>query len=319
MKKQTLSTFIALATLLPAGAMAEISIYGKANVSFEMVNDGEESFTELLSNASRIGFKGSEKINDNLEAIYQLEYETYFDDGDVNGDRTFGQRNIFVGVKGGFGQVIGGNFDTPLKSIQGKVDVFNDLRGDIGRMITTNETRTSDSVMYSTPSLGGFAAHASYISSEEDEVDDGKSAAVSFTVGGLYLGAAFEQDVAPLDSETMRAVATFTIGGLQLGALYEQDELDGADDSLDGWITSILYDFKNKWVIKGQYGESDMRFEGGDAASVGIDFKATNNFTVYSFYTMNSSDDRIEVEDAEEVTVAGVDQDYVAVGVDLKF
>lgn len=325
MKKRVLSTAIALATLVPAAAMAEMSFYGKANVSFESVNDGESSTTELLSNSSRIGVKGDEKINDSLQAIYLLEYEAYFD-GDNNG-RTLGQRNIYVGVKSDFGQVIGGNFDTPLKSIQGKVDVFNDLRGDIRSMISPNETRTSDTVMYSTPTLGGFAAHAAFINSEVDNVDDGKSIAASYTLGGLYLGAAYEQDVAPVDSETIRAVATWTIGGLQLGALYEQDELDtegedveGVDDSLDGWIFSALYDFQNKWVVKGQYGESDIRFDGGDTASVGVDYKATKNFTVYGFYTANSSDDLAgEDDEGNAIVVEGVDQDYIALGVDLKF
>lgn len=311
MKKQALSKLIALATLLPASAMADISLYGKANLSFEHVNEGDESFTEMVSNASRLGFKGGEKINDELEAIYQLEYEVYVDDAD-----TFSQRNIFVGVKGSFGQVIGGHFDTPLKSAQGKVDVFGDLRGDIKNMITRNENRTSNTLMYSTPgNLGGFGANVAYISSEEDEVDDGKSLAVSYTLEGFYVSLAFEQDVEAQDADAMRAAATYTIGGLQLGALYEEYELDGAD-SVDGWLASVLYDFQNNWVVKGQYGQSDMYEEGGDTASLGVDYKATKNFTVYSFYTAYSSDDLIvENGPVEE----GVDADYLGVGVELKF
>lgn len=309
MKKHSLSTFIALVTLLPAGAMADIALYGKANLSFEHVSDGDESLTEVVSNASRLGFKGSEKINDELEAIYQLEYEIDLDDAD-----TFRQRNIYVGVKGSFGQVIGGHFDTPLKAAQGKADVFNDMRGDIKNVITINENRTSNTVMYSTPTLSGFGAHAAYISSEEDEVDDGKSAAVFYTIEGFYLGLAFEQDVEVQDAEAMRAAATYTIGGLQLGALFEEFELDGAD-SVDGWIASVLYDFQNNWVIKGQYGQSDMIVEGGDTASVGVDYKASKNFMVYGFYTTNSSDDLI----VEDEPVEGVDQDYFGLGVELKF
>jgi len=311
MKLQAQRIFIALATLSPAGAMADITIYGKANLSFEHVSDGDESFTEVVSNASRLGFKGSEKINDALEAIYQLEYEIDTDDAD-----TFRQRNIFVGAKGGFGQIIGGHFDTPLKNAQGKVDVFNDLRGDIKNVITSNDNRTSNTVMYSTPSLSGFVAHAAYISSEVDEVDNGKSLALTYTWKGFYFGAAFEQDVVQLDSETVRVAATYTLGGLQLGALYEEDELVdedlvGSETTSDGWLASALYDFQNNWVIKAQFGESDIRFESGDTASVGVDYKATKNFTVYSFYTANSSDSLI----AEDK----VDQDYVGLGVDLKF
>ena len=180
MQKQNLRVAVALAMCLPTVAMADISLYGKANVAFELVDEGDGSRTDLTSNASRLGFKGSEKINDSLTAIYQLEYEVDVDDQD-----TFRQRNIFVGVKGEFGQVIGGHFDTPLKSAQNKVDLFNDLRGDIRTMITPNENRTSNTVMYSSPVLSGLAGHVAYISSENEEVDDGKSAALSFTRSGF--------------------------------------------------------------------------------------------------------------------------------------
>jgi len=301
MKLPVLSCFVALATFIPAGAMADITLYGKANLSLEYVDHQEDSFSELMSNASRLGFKGKEKIHDTLEAIYLLEYQVDVEDAD-----TFSQRNIYVGLKGGFGQVIAGHFDTPLKSVQGKVDVFNDLRGDITRMITNNEHRLSNSVMYSTPSLGGFSAHLAYINSEQDDVDDGKSLALSYTLGGLYLGAAFEQDVVQMNSETLRLVVTYAVGGLQLGAFYEEDEQDG-QDSTDGWLVSALYGFQSRWVVKAQYGQSDMRYVGGDTASVGVDYKFTNNFTLYSFYNTNSADN-----DA-------MDQAYLAVGVDLKF
>ncbi len=331
MKKSNLGACIALAAAVPCGVAAEVTLYGKANLSFEKVDlkDQDESHTELMSNASRLGFKGSEKINDSLEAIYQLEYEVYVDDGEdvrsVGGqrdDRSFRQRNIFVGVKGGFGQVIGGHFDTPLKGAQGKVDVFNDLRGDIRSMITNNDHRLGNTVMYSSPKFAGFGAHLGYITSENEEVDEGKSAAVYFDNHGLYASVAFEQDVVDENSETLRAVLAYTIGGLQVGGLFEQDDQEGAPgladpEEQDGWLASVLYDFQNNWLVKAQYGESDIRYLDADTTSVGVDYKLSKNFTVFSFYTADSAEGEPELDPAAESD--DIDREYFGLGVELKF
>ncbi len=315
MKNSFLRMFVAATSLAPAAAMADITLYGKANVSLEWVEEGEESHTALESNASRLGFKGSEKINDYVEAIYQLEYEAHFDDGST----TFGQRNIFAGLKGGFGQIIGGRFDTPLKMAQHKVDVFNDLRGDIKNFISPNEIRSQNTVMYSTPSLGGFVAHAAYISSENEEVDDGKSVSLTYSTDSLYLALAFDQDVRTENAEALRAVAQYSVSGWQFGLLLEQSEDEGADKE-DAWLASVLYNLNADWAVKAQFAQSDIPFtyatnvqtDSSESLSLGVDYKLSKNFVVYGFYTDISAEDEDIAEDV-------VDNSYVGLGVDFRF
>ena len=322
--KNKLSVLVTLAGLAPAIAMAEISWYGKANVSLEWVDEGEESHSALESNASRIGIKGSETLNDSVEAIYQFEYEANIDD---NNEDALEQRNIFVGVKGNFGQVIGGHFDTALKAAQNKVDLFNDLRGDIKNFITPNDNRADNTVMYSSPSASGFVAHLAYMSSEDEERDDGKSVALTYTLEGLYLALAFDQDVEAENADALRAVAQYGISALQLGALFEQYEADGADKQ-DAWVVSALYNLNSKWAVKAQYGQSDIAFnydevevldemvqlytDESDSMSVGVDYKVSKNFMVYGFYTDISAE-------AEEVAEEVVDNSYAGIGVDFRF
>lgn len=313
--KNSLYLFMAATSFVPAAAMADITLYGKANVSLEWVEEGEESHTALESNASRLGFKGSEKINDYVEAIYQLEYEAHFDDGST----TFGQRNIFAGLKGGFGQIIGGRFDTPLKMAQYKVDVFNDLRGDIKNFISPNEIRSQNTVMYSTPSLGGFVAHAAYISSENEEVDDGKSISLTYSTDALYLALAFDQDVRTENAEALRAVAQYSVSGWQFGLLFEQSEDEGADKE-DAWLASVLYNLNADWAVKAQFAQSDIPFtyatnvqtDSSESLSLGVDYKLSKNFVVYGFYTDISAEDEGIAEDV-------VDNSYVGLGVDFRF
>ena len=95
MKKIALVTAMALAAT--AGAHAEVNVYGKAFLGLDYVsNDGsitEEDAVQLVSNASRIGLKGSEQITDDIEAFYKAEYEAYFDSGSKSGDE-FSARNV---------------------------------------------------------------------------------------------------------------------------------------------------------------------------------------------------------------------------------
>jgi predicted porin len=168
MKKTALS--LAIAAVLPAFANAEKvevempSFYGKVNVSVQNTQEGDDSISEVVSNASRLGVKGKIQLNHGLEGIYQFEYETQVDDGDKGG-QTFAQRNIFAGIKGGFGQVIVGMFDTPLKKAQKKIDLFNDLEGDIKSAITKSDKRKEDSIQYSTPKMSGLVATVAHIAS----------------------------------------------------------------------------------------------------------------------------------------------------------
>lgn len=314
--KNKLSVFVTLASLAPAMAMADITLYGKANVSLEWVEEGDTSHSALESNSSRVGIKGSEKLNDSVEVIYQFEYEANVDDND---DDALKQRNIFIGVKGDFGQIIGGHIDTPLKNAQNKVDLFNDLRGDIKNYISPNDNRTDNTVMYSSPSASGFVAHLAYIASEDEDRDDGKSLSLTYTSDSLYLALAFDQDVEAENAEALRAIAQYDISAWQLGLLYEQYEAEGAD-SQDAWMVSALYNLNSKWALKAQYAQSEIAFSYGaglttdesESMSIGADYKLSKNVKVYGFYTAIT---------AEDEGVAGdvVDNSYAGIGMDFRF
>ena len=60
-----------------------ITVYGKANVSAQYADEGEGSFTELKSNASRIGVKGEQALDGDLSVFYQVEWQV--DLADISG------------------------------------------------------------------------------------------------------------------------------------------------------------------------------------------------------------------------------------------
>ena len=50
---------------------ASVSFYGKLNFSYENEDSAEESNTDFVNNASRIGIKGNFKLNDKYSLIFQ--------------------------------------------------------------------------------------------------------------------------------------------------------------------------------------------------------------------------------------------------------
>ena len=309
MKKTALS--LAIAAVLPAFANAEKvevempEFYGKVNVSIQNTQEeGKGSISELVSNASRLGVKGKIELNHGLEGIYKLEYETQVDDGDKDG-QTFTQRNIYAGIKGGFGQIIAGKFDTPLKKAQKKIDLFNDLEGDIKSVITKSDKRKENSIQYSTPKMSGLVATVAHIASEDETVNDGTSSSLTFTQKNVYAAIAYDTDV-NIDTDVLRLVAQYSMADFTVGALWEQDNRAGSDNDVEGWVYSASYKLNSDIKLKAQYGESDIVKDNAETYSLGADYKLGEGAKAYAFVT-------------DETYDKNQSNQYYAVGLEYKF
>ncbi|WP_020412950.1 porin [Microbulbifer sp. ANSA001] len=312
MNKTALS--LAIVAMIPTMANAQdegdvLDFYGKANVTFQAADEGDGSETDVQSNASRLGVKGEIALTDGIKGIYRMEYEV---DMDGDADDTFSQRNIYAGLEGGFGQVIAGKFDTPLKVAQKKVDLFNDLEGDIKSLITSSDNREEDALQYTTPSFAGFKASTAYISNKGEVINEetgeernnGISASVAYDNNGVFMAYAFDQDVEGQDIDVQRFVAQYNIGPVQVGALFEDQE-DAAGNSTDGWMGSVAYKIE-QWTMKAQYGQSDIKKEGGETYSLGLDYKFNSSAKVFGFYTDETAD-------------GDYDRSYAGIGAEYKF
>ena len=299
MKKTALS--LAIAAVLPTFANAEKvevempEFYGKVNVSVQNTQEeGKGSISELVSNASRLGVKGKIQLKHGLEGIYKLEYQTAVDDGDNSKDndegQTFSQRNIFAGIKGGFGQIIVGTFDTPLKKAQKKIDLFNDLEGDIKSVITKSDKRKENSIQYSTPKMSGLVATVAHIASEDETVNDGTSSSLTFTQKNVYAAIAYDTDV-NIDTDVLRLVAQYSMSDFTVAALWEQDNRAGSDNDVEGWVYSASYKLNSDIKLKAQYGESDIVKDNAETYSLGADYKLGEGAKAYAFVTDETYDE----------------------------
>ena len=267
---------------------AEPTVYGKLWISVESQDTLSGTEVEMVSNASRLGVKGSMDFGEGLEAIYQAEYEIDPVDGtaDEKNGRTFKQRNSFIGIKGSYGTLFLGTHDTALKKSQSKIDLFNDLAGDI-KNILQGENRMSDFIGYTTPTLGdGFSATFNAIKGTEEEdnsIGDSTSVSLNYKTKSFYAAIAFDSELKGYD--TTRISFQVPLNRTQLGFIYQDTkELSSGLDE-DGYVLSLSQKIGKKGVFKIQLAESDMKMGSGKQASIGYDYKLSEKAKAFIFYT----------------------------------
>jgi len=285
---------------------ANIDLYGRANVSLQSSDEGEGRFSEMNSNASRIGFKGIHELNDSVDVVYQAEFQV-----DIDGDAedVFTGRNQFIGLRGGFGEVLLGKNDSILKQSQGKMDLFSDYNGDI-KVLWKGENRLSNTVTYKSPKFSYFQLAATYIVADSVEADDAISIAAFYGDKNLkksQIYAALAYDAEVKDYDIVRATVQGKVADVTLGLiLHNQKAVDTAAE-MDGVMVSAKYT-TGETTFKGQYQIADHKGgEKNSGISAGVDYKLAKSTKVYAFYT--SFD--LKTEDK--------DTDHLAVGIQYEF
>ena len=276
------------------------TVYGKLWISIESQNTASGTEVDMVSNASRLGIKGSMDFGEGIEAIYQAEYEVDPVDGtaDESKDRTFKQRNSFVGLKGSMGTIFLGKHDTATKRSQKKIDLFNDLAGDI-KNILQGENRMSDLVGYTTPKMNGFSATFNAIKGTEglgeDSIGDSTSTSLSYDSENIYIALAFDSELKGYDSTRLTLQIPFSRS--QLGIMFQESEKLSTGEDEDGYVISFSQKVGNKGTLKFQQTESDMKLDSGKQFSFGYDYKLSSKAKVFYFFTdLNGNQDSKEKE-----------------------
>ena len=286
----------------------EPTVYGKLWISVESQDTASGTEVDMVSNASRLGVKGSMDFGEGIEAIYQAEYEVDPVDGtaDESKDRTFKQRNSFVGLKGSMGTIFLGKHDTATKKSQKKIDLFNDLAGDI-KNILQGENRMSDLVGYTTPKINGFSATFNAIKGTEglgdDSIGDSISTSFSYDSENFYIALAFDSELKGYDSTRLTLQIPFNRS--QLGIMFQDSEKLSTGVEEDGYVISFSQKVGDKGTLKFQQAESDMKLDSGKQFSFGYDYKLSSKAKAFFFFTDLSGDNT-----SKEKEITGIGFEY---------
>lgn len=232
MNKKLMAVAVAGAMFAPAVAMAQaanVTIYGIMDVDLEAVSasgsaagNSFASRQRVSQNSSRLGFRGEEPLGNGMSAWFQIESTVPADGNPTAPTGLLGTRNTAVGLKGGFGTIFYGQWDTPLKSSTVGLDPFGDVgiaaycgvlcgpgfnlgaSQNAASNVSTGQpfdVRLANSVQYWTPNFGGFSGRLAYGANESKSNSTAAiqlnpqvfAASVSWASGPFYVTGAYEK------------------------------------------------------------------------------------------------------------------------------
>ena len=286
MKKNIIALAITATFAVPMAAQAAPTLYGQINMA--IAKDSQDRGMVIDSIASRMGVKGSNKLGNGLKAIYKIEFGVGIDDA-----TTLKSRNQYVGLAGGFGVVLAGRHDTPLKMSQPK-DLFNDGTLDNAKMTNIGfgnseggEDRVSQTLAYVSPTFSNTKIVVALV---PNEANDDSTILNTYSLAvmhgskkkGLYLAAALNgADSDSGDQTYMRLSGQYASGGLIANAMYQNSDAANAEGS--NIMVGVAYKM-GKMMPKLKYSiNSEDKNSGkeGNVIALGLDYSLAKNTTAY--------------------------------------
>ena len=356
MQKKLIALAVAGAMVVPAVSMAaDTEFYGKIRISAAAISNNDdtdgndESAIQVNSHSSRVGFKGSEDLDNGMKAIFQVESQIDIDDtseddeGNVKSDGGKGDfsaklRNTFVGLSGGFGTVVLGRHDTPYKMAAKKADIFADTHADYNSVIQL-DNRINNVIAYVAPDMGNFGGAIAYVTSLSgddlpDDNNDADTASVSlmvnFKAGDLKAYLAYESlgeiGVDGDDIEGLKLGVLYGMGGTNLALVWEELDVGGDDGDSSNIYVSAKHKVGGGWTAKlalGQVGEVGDADNGAFFFAIGAAKAMSKNTEVYALYTSMDNDDdanrKLKGGVANDDSGAGEAVSALAIGINHKF
>ncbi|MDT8383946.1 MAG: porin [Gammaproteobacteria bacterium] len=337
---------IAVGAAMVAGSTAvmaadEPTIYAKIHLSVDSMDNGGTGDAAdglfVSSNSSRLGIKGAVDLDGGMKAVYKYEMSTNY--STASGGLA-GNRNAYLGLKGGFGQIIAGRHDMPFKTVGRKADLFGDTIGD-HRTVTRAKVggddyadRRDNVLMYSN-SFGAVDLAVAYAPEETGKDNTDMSIGIDFKQGPLKVMFAHEVHgggnlTTNNDSTGDIITGAYKMNEMTFLAGYGQvSDLDG-DKGDAGQVTMMTLGGSMKAgmnTFKLQYtmAESDVSDTASALLALGVDHKLGKNTSVYAMYAAISNDDLAGAgftnsgHDSTVAAVTGEDASGFSLGMIHKF
>ena len=283
-------------------AQAEVSFYGRANVSVESQKVGAVSETAFVDNSSRFGIRAKHAIPNGMTVGTTLEAATNLTTGSTN-SKLFA-REATVYLEGAFGQVKLGKMPGSAAYFA-TVDYVSNHNHDTG----TSTDGLSDypaaftlerAVSYKSPKMSGLVLEAQYGlktgAASQDTSTSTKpspvSLAASYDMGALQLGLGHERGDNTfsaaaddtMDTTTLRAY--YVMGPLGFGGYVQKTSGTSADRTairLSAMYTMGQNEFHVNYGSAGN--RASLANSGADQFTLGYNFNLDKQTKLYALYT----------------------------------
>ncbi|WP_019520213.1 porin [Faucicola boevrei] len=321
MKKLLLATAVAA---LSVSAQAAPQVYGKAFLTLDYVEDAR---TQLNSNSSRIGIKGSENLTANTDLVYQLEYGVDVDAGDNwvdSGNNThekrktdqFYSRDTYLGLSNKqYGTLVAGRLTTIDDQVN-YVTVAEGLYDNSFGGASWDGPRANNAMAYFSPDYNGVQFLGMYALDEDNKTDSVERDA--FGVGVKYepAGQAYRGGATYIqagDFKTARVSGQYDVNqAVTVGGLYQNTDTGAVNAKKENIVAlSGQYKTGTPWLA---YGEAHLIQNMG-----GVDGVDSTQFVVGGKYNFNQATTGHVYVGHQNVDSNGTEKDGFGVGAGLEY
>lgn len=324
--KKTLAVAAVLAAFAGSAA-ADVTVYGALDTSLvwkhaasgadkvAMKANGEET--------NRIGFKGTEKISDDLTVGFKLEAE--FDSDTGASSKTFMKREALVYAKTAYGEFGFGRTGSLSASTGsyaflggGNTGWGGGVHGvlDNGFILKGKQSRTDNTITYVSPKMAGVTLYAQVASDENADDEFSHETKRHYSVGAKYAAGAFNaalvatvQDYAQEGYEAANealVVSAYTnydfgVAKVALAGQY-WDNLSAAAATEDSYSVVVSEDKKSAEVKKTAGKDGTEGYKGYGLTAAVVAPVAGGKLTVGAGYA------------EQEAVAGGEDMKYLSVG-----
>ena len=301
MKTKFLAAAAAMAAMTGgACAQSNVTIYGLFDVGGQLEDSSAGKTVKVVSggrSGSRLGFRGTEDLGGGLSAIWVGESGLNLDTGGLGqGGRFFG-RQVYVGLKGGWGTLVGGRLAT-FGSGTGSFDMFGEvdplatafgIAGVGSTMSSATGLRVDNTILYQTPDMKGFQAGVLHSLQAVNNEVPGRGnniyltgVGAKYAAGPLYAAVTYEQANNPTgdkDEKHLQVGAAWDFKIVRLHAAYAREtglfstalNISGTTNGAGAkaWMAGITAPLGNG-IIRSSYQKRDGDEVGGENRDVRV-------------------------------------------------
>lgn len=326
----------------------ELTVFGRAHLSVDHLDNGDESSQYLNTNSSRLGVRAS--MDTGVGIIAEAQYLTRVALDDGGSDLFAGSRESYLGIRGDLGVLRAGRITAPMMVAMDRFQLFGDQVGDAGNFFGGGGlvNRYANTVVYSTSDWWGAADPwrftAGFIPAGGGDRGPGFLFGVDYEEGPLFVNLGvnhFRKDADALGENEKNMTgaqlwANYTIGQTLLqGAVQGSKNRNGADDADDFvYLLGARHGLTDATFLKAHVLYLDADASDSDAlmAAIGLDHFLSSRLRVYIAAAMTDNDseqnktpwgwghaDRSNPNPSAELDPGAFDQTTYAVSVGARF
>lgn len=300
MKKSMVAFGVLVLAAGSAAAQSSLVLYGVADIGLKLERAGAGTLVALDSgnqSGSRFGLRGSEDLGGGYRAGFVLESGFSIDTGAQSANGVLFNRQSYVSLAGGFGELKLGRIQTMVYSSAGVFDPFGDtLAGDSARLFNYGGSRTDNTVNYSFAAQNGLNGQLAWSAGEvagDHKAGRTVAGALGYASGPIAIVLTHQSTINAAGSDTARTTllgGNYDFGIVQPFVAYAVNRGAAGLDTRDGLVgvkikigpaDTLMASVIHKW---------DRAIDHADATQIAIGFthdlsRRTNLYTSWSRLT----------------------------------